>query len=88
MKKDKDNFTEIPLYNTITAAKLSRISPGRVRRWLRGYEYRYSAGPDFELRRGRKGPIIKRNYDIKDSYASFLDLIDMLFVKKFLLVYA
>jgi uncharacterized protein (DUF433 family) len=71
-----------PLYNEAFAARLSELTMGRVRRWLRGYDYTYSAGQ--ELRQGHMAPIVARAMTSAESYASFLDLVDLLFVKRFL----
>jgi uncharacterized protein (DUF433 family)/DNA-binding transcriptional MerR regulator len=73
-----------PLYNEAFAARLSELTKGRVHRWLRGYDYTYSAGRDGQLRKGHMAPIVARPATLAESYASFLDLIDLLFVKRFL----
>jgi uncharacterized protein (DUF433 family) len=49
-----------------------------VRRWLQGYDYRYASS----LR--HQQPVIRRHGTAGTTYASFLDLIDLLFVKRFL----
>jgi len=70
----------IPLYYTAEVARLVDISRYRVRRWLEGYEY------DYESERRRKEPVIKKAWEdpAYPHYASFLDLVDLLFVKRFL----
>lgn len=78
------DLLETPLYNAVYAAKLSELSTGRVLRWLRGYDFKYSAGPQHEIKKTHKEPIIARISKFEGSYASFLDLIDLLFVKRFL----
>ncbi|HEX9732148.1 MAG TPA: hypothetical protein VGG06_09205 [Thermoanaerobaculia bacterium] len=65
-------------YPAAEIARLSGLSQARVRRWLRGYEYSYAD----EVRRQR--PVIRRKGTKSTTYASFLDLIDLLFVKRFL----
>lgn len=79
------NTWDIPRYAPTFAGRLINLSPGRVRRWLRGYEYKYvyPAGTDVS-RRVRKEPVIKRMDHRESIYASFLDLVDLLFVKRFL----
>lgn len=67
---------DLPRYSPTEAGHIVGLSVGRVRRWLLGYEYE-SAGI-----KGRQGPVVARTD--QSSYASFLDLIDLLFVKKFL----
>lgn len=67
-----------PMYSAAEASRLVGLSSGRVLRWLKGYAYEYGR----ELRKQR--PVIKRNGSAGTSYASFLDLIDLLFVRDFL----
>ncbi len=77
---DFEDYYDSPIYYAAEAARLVNISKYRVRRWLQGYVYTWK-----EERRKQK-PVISRN--LKDqnypSYASFLDLVDLLFVKRFL----
>jgi len=75
---------DIPMYSAALASRLVRLSTGRVRRWLRGYDYTYSAGPSSSLRTRHKEPVIRRADASGSSSASFLDLVDLLFVKRFL----
>ena len=75
---------DVPMYTTAMAGRLVGLSKYRVRRWLQGYDYTYSAGPSGETRIGHKEPVIRRDNIDESSYASFLDLIDLLFVKRFL----
>lgn len=78
----KRNLLDIPAYSQTLAARLTRLSLDRVRRWLYGYEYTYSVGE--ETRRKKKKPVVQQNGAFGSRYASFLDLIDLLFVKQFL----
>ena len=75
---------DIPRYTPTEAGRLAGLTPDRVRRWLRGYEYTYSPAGADSARRVRKGPIRQRKGALESSYASFLDLVDLLFVKRFL----
>ena len=75
---------DIPIYPAAEAGRLVKLSPGRVRKWLQGYEYTYKAGTKNEQRSGSKGPIVKRQESHISSYASFLDLVDLVFVKEFI----
>lgn len=75
---------DIPMYPTATVGRLVKLSSGRVRRWLRGYGYKYTTGPKKIIRKGYKEPVVIRKETEEPSYASFLDLIDLLFVKEFL----
>ncbi len=66
-----------PSYAVAEAGRVVGLSAGRVRRWLRGYEYRYG-----DAVRGQ--PPVLQGSGTEGSYASFLDLVDLLFVKRFL----
>jgi len=72
------------MYSAPMVSRLVGLNVTRVRRWLLGYEYTYSAGPDADRRIGHMGPVISRAGGTDSNYASFYDLIDLLFVKKFL----
>lgn len=74
--KDPDQLTR-PAYAVAEAGRLAGVAAGRVRRWLRGYEYSYG-----DAVRGQ--PPVLRGQSVGSSYASFLDLVDLLFVKRFL----
>jgi uncharacterized protein (DUF433 family) len=69
-----------PLYYSAEAARLAKISVYRVHRWLEGYEYTY------EEERIKRPPVLKTKKEqvLRPNYASFYDLIDLLFVKRFL----
>jgi uncharacterized protein (DUF433 family) len=75
---------DIQMYDTAIVGRLVGLSRGRVCRWLRGYNYTYSVFSSSELRSGHKDALVKRSRDEESIFASFLDLIDLLFVKKFL----
>jgi len=66
-----------PSYPAAEAGRLVGLAAGRVRRWLKGYGYNYGDS----LR--HQPPVVQRN-EPTGSYASFLDLVDLLFVKRFL----
>lgn len=70
-------FLNRPMYTTAEASRLVDISPVRVRRWLQGYSYEY--GSKIHSQR----PVVSRT-ESQTNYASFLDLIDLLFAKKFI----
>lgn len=65
-------------YPAAEAGRLVGLTPTRVRRWLKGYDYRYQA----EVRHQK--PVVQRSHGGPPTYASFLDLIDLLFIKGFL----
>lgn len=72
----RDHLTR-PAYSATEAGRLAGLAAGRVRRWLRGYEYAYG-----DAVRGQ--PPVLQGRPVGTSYASFLDLVDLLFVKQFL----
>lgn len=74
---------DIPIYPAAEAGRLTALSATRVRRWLQGYEYRYAPPGGEESVRQQK-PVVHRRGTAGTTYASFLDLIDLLFVKQFL----
>ena len=75
---------DTPTYSATMAGRLVGLRPERVRRWLQGYQRAYLNGPDGEKRISHISPVVCREDDCEVSYASFLDLIDLLFVKQFL----
>ena len=64
-----------PTYPLAEASRLTGISRWRISRWLRGYSYDG----------GEQGPVIRRSIPPESTYVSFLDLIELLFVKEFLM---
>jgi len=66
------------MYPAAEVGRLVRLNSTRVRRWLKGYDYTY------ESKRRHQGPVIRREGTKGTTYASFLDLVDLLFVKRFL----
>ncbi|WP_428273514.1 hypothetical protein [Candidatus Palauibacter sp.] len=66
-----------PSYAVAEAGRLVGLTAGRVSRWLRGYEYSYG-----DAVRGQ--PPVLQGSGTESAYASFLDLVDLLFVKRFL----
>jgi uncharacterized protein (DUF433 family) len=73
-----------PTYSPTAAGRLVGLNPDRVNRWLRGYQFTYSVGKNGLIRRSKKNGIVRRKGAAGSSYASFLDLIDLVFVKRFL----
>lgn len=72
---------DFPAYSISETSRLAGIPPWSVSRYLRGYEYKYLTRDEmFEV---HKPPIVSQSLE-KSTYASFLDLIDLLFVKEFL----
>ena len=73
---------ELPMYSARMAAKLVGISKDRVRRWVKGYDFRYTL-PN-RIRKVSQKPVIQRDYEGDSPYITFIELIDLLFVKEFL----
>ncbi len=77
--KNGRTLLDRPTYNASEAARLADLKPDRVRRWLRGYSYSHAGGVH------RQEPVIRRpGQRATAKYASFLELVDLLFVKEFL----
>lgn len=74
---------DVPTYTVAETGRLVGLQASRVRRWLRGYEYDVEQRETSTTRRVRQVPVIHRG-DNETPFASFLDLVDLLFVKKFL----
>lgn len=78
------DLLDTPTYSPSIAARLARVNAGRVRRWLRGYEYDYTAPSSGIVERRTSPPLVHRRGAADSPHASFLDLVDLLFVKEFL----
>ncbi|MFV1980336.1 MAG: hypothetical protein ACC655_04215 [Rhodothermia bacterium] len=72
-----------PMYTAAAAARLVGLGAWSVRRWLRGYRYTYT-GPDAVEVEIKQGPVVRRSAFSREGYASFVDLVDLLFVRRFL----
>ena len=68
----------VPAYPPVEAGRLVGIHPRRVRRWHVGYSYRYGKG----LR--RQHPVLGTSTQPDSTHVSFLQLIELLFIKQFL----
>jgi len=77
-KRKHDPAWDRPMYPAAEVGRLVRLNATRVRRWLKGYEYTYGS------KRRHQGPVIRRKGTKGTTYASFLDLVDLLLVKRFL----
>ena len=71
------------LYTPAFAARLVDLEPSRVRRWLRGYDYAYHSGRNKHPEKRHQAPVVRRSQTRGERYASFLDLIDLLFIRGF-----
>ncbi len=70
------------MYPPYFASRLTGLSVGRINRWLRGYDYKYKHKG--EIFYGSKSSLIEREGSSDSAYASFLDLVDLIFIKRFL----
>lgn len=77
------NVLDAPIYSVPTAGRLVRLKTVRVRRWLKGYRFSYPDRQGVE-HRGHSPPIIAGHQYEGRLYASFLHLMDLLFVREFL----
>jgi len=75
---------ELPAYPIAEAARMVDLSPGQVKRWLQGYSFAYRTKEQPHLRHSKKPPVVPGAQHRESSYASFLDVIDLLLVKKLL----
>ena len=79
-----ENSLRAPAYPVAEAGRLVGLAPGRVRRWLQGYEFTYETKSRPHLRRSKKGPVVDSVSTPSAKYASFLDLIDLQLVRELL----
>ncbi|MCA1906640.1 MAG: hypothetical protein LDL11_08650 [Desulfarculus sp.] len=75
-----EELLDIPRYSVPFAARLVGLSSRRVSRWLMGYHRKSSDS----TRKNFVPPLVQRQASAMDGYASFLDLIDLLYIKAFL----
>ncbi len=73
-----------PAYTFAEASRLVGISQGQVSRWVRGYEYIYRVSGGKQERLGQQKAIVRKSTHKESTNVSFLDLIDLLFVRRFL----
>jgi uncharacterized protein (DUF433 family) len=72
---------EAPAYPIVETSRLVGIPRWSIKRYLMGYGYKYFIREKMEER--KQPPVIDRP-KANSVYASFLDLVDLLFVKEFL----
>ena len=77
------NLLDQPMYSPTLTARLVGLRTERVRRWLRGYEYTYTPQRLGTSTRRHQKAVVRRGEAATSPFASFLDLIDLLFVKRF-----
>ena len=68
------------IYTLTTAARILKMNPQKMRRWVKGYTYR----KNMECRSYK--PLFKTEfeYDPNDAIISFLDLTELLFINNFI----
>ena len=74
---------DVPIYSVPAAGRFVGLNTTRVRRWLKGYAFPYSDRQGGE-RRGHSPPVVPGHEYEGRIYASFLHLMDLLFVREFL----
>lgn len=82
LTNDYYNTLNAPAYSIAEASRLVDMKPWTVRRYLKGYEYNYSYLG--HVQRSIQPPVIKDDQE-RETYASFLDLMDLVFVREFLI---
>lgn len=69
-----------PAYSIATTSRLVGIARWSIARYLRGYRYRYfTKVEEYEV---QQPPVVES--EVNSSYASFLDMVDLLIVKEFM----
>jgi len=81
---DLYRILDAPSYPLAEASRLAGISKDRARRWIKGYSYRYPVDGEQKYRIGHQAAIINPKGKKDSTYASFLEIIDLMFVAKFL----
>jgi len=74
---------DVPIYSIPAAGRLVGLKAARVRRWLKGYPFSYSDRQGGE-RSGHSAPVVPGHQYEGRVYASFLHLMDLLFVRELL----
>lgn len=74
---------DVPIYSIPAAGRFVGLNAARVRRWLKGYPFSYSDRQGAE-RSGHSPPVISGHQYEGRIYASFLHLMDLLFVRELL----
>jgi len=80
----EENVLGRPAYSRAMAARLVGLTEQRVSRWLKGYSYDYAPAPGRAPVRRSQQPVIHTTGMEGPLFASFLDVVDLLFVKAFL----
>lgn len=75
---------EAPTYTIAQAARLAGISRGQVKRWLRGYKFKYKINDGLVTVEKNQTPLVYSASNLEIPNVSFIDLIELLFVKEFI----
>jgi uncharacterized protein (DUF433 family) len=78
------NYLEMPAYSPMLVSRLVGLNYSKVNRWLRGYNYAYNIAACDSKVSVRKESVIRKKEAFSSRYASFLELIDLCFIKSFL----
>lgn len=73
-----------PRYTVALASRLTGVRSERIQRWLRGYSYEYHERVAGKTRVMTKAPVVLTRNGQGNPFVSFLELIDLLFIKNFL----
>jgi uncharacterized protein (DUF433 family) len=78
------DLLQVPTYTPAMVGRMIGLKPDRVRRWLHGYRYTYYVDSFGDKLKREKRPVVRSTRGDDERYASFLELIDLLFVKQFI----
>jgi uncharacterized protein (DUF433 family) len=79
-KEDFMTYFGKGIYTLATAAKILRMNPQKVRRWINGYTYH----KNMEYHSYKPLLMTEFEYDSNDVIISFLDLAELLFINNFI----
>lgn len=77
-------YLDTPTYTIAEASRIVGLTSNRVRRWLEGYSFHYTTKFGRRNHISHKDPVVERGEPRGTTYASFLELIDLLYIKQFL----
>ena len=75
---DYFNILNSPTYSIAEVSRLVNMNPWTVKRYLQGYEYDYLNSKTVQP------PVVKNGKSNRAIFASFLDLVDLIFVREFM----
>ena len=71
-----------PMYSARMTSRLVGVSRDRVRRWVKGYDFSYQTTD--RLHTVSKNPVIQREAKGDSPFSTFIEMVDLLFVRQFL----